>query len=208
MNKLHSIDASNSHPLLKEASINVLCDVKNILCGPTGAAAVYGPQKGADAEAVNSLDHALHQLAKRIEQLTGKSVLNLPAGGSAGGTAAGLHALLNANLMHGIDYFLDITGFNTSLSGANIVITGEGRLDEQTMQGKAPFGVAFRAKAAGKKTVCIAGIVPSEPDELMTQMFDYILSTIPSASRPGRELAFENLKQTSMEAATRLFIQS
>ena len=208
MNKLHSIETSHIHPMLKEASIIVLCDVKNILCGPEGAAAVYGPQKGADADAVNCLDEALHQLAIRIEQSSGKSVLDLPAGGSAGGTAASLHALLNANLTNGIDYFLDVTGFNNSLSNASIVITGEGRLDEQTMQGKAPFGVASRAKAAGKTTMCIAGIVPPEPNESMNRLFDYILQTIPSSHRPERELAFENLKQTAMQAATKLFLQS
>jgi glycerate 2-kinase len=208
MHALDSIDCSSIHPLLKHATVNVLCDVKNFICGPEGAAAVYGPQKGADAAAVTTLNEALLRLATEFENLSGKSVVELPAGGTAGGAAAALYAMMNAHLLHGIDYFLDISGFDGSLKKADLVITGEGRLDEQTMQGKAPFGVAIRAKQAGKTTACIAGSVPEHPDENMRQLFDHIIPTTPLAQARNRDLAYNNLLQTAAKAAKLLFEQS
>ena len=201
---VHSIDTDSVHTLLNRAAFKVLCDVKNIVCGPEGAAAVYGPQKGAGPEAVIQLDDALHRLVEIFEKETGKSIFRLPSGGTAGGAAAGLYALLNATLLPGIDYFLDLTQFNESLAKADIVITGEGGLDEQTMQGKAPYGVAARAKSAGKMTVCMAGSVPGSPSASMCAVFDLMLST----SRPGqplsREIAYKNLKETATHAAKRV----
>jgi glycerate kinase len=204
MNELHSIDIQAVHPLLKQASITVLCDVRNTICGPEGAAVVYGPQKGASADGVMQLNDSLFHLVDKLEAVTGKAILELPSGGTAGGAAAGLYAVLNATLVPGIDYFLDLTNFNDSLAKADVVITGEGRLDEQTMQGKAPFGVGSRAKAAGKTTMCIAGSIPDDPSEAMCSLFDYMIAT--STSKYNiREGAFTNLTETATQAAKQLF---
>jgi glycerate 2-kinase len=208
MDELISIDMHSVHPSLNQASFNVLCDVKNIICGPEGAAAVYGPQKGADYQAVIQLDRALQRLVELFEKESGKSIHELTAGGTAGGAAAGLYAMINASLVQGIDYFLDLTGFNDSLVKADMVITGEGGLDQQTMQGKAPYGVASRAKAAGKKTMCIAGTVPDNPDASMRATFDFIFATSSPGQLINPTLAYENLKETATQAAKRLFNQS
>ncbi|HSB93265.1 MAG TPA: glycerate kinase [Flavitalea sp.] len=208
MGALHSIDNSSVDDLSRRTSFTVLCDVKNIICGPEGAAAVYGPQKGADHNAVIELDGALQRLAEILERTTGKSIFQLTSGGTAGGAAAGLYALLDATLFPGIDYFLDLCHFGDALDKADVVITGEGGLDEQTMQGKAPFGVARRAKAAGKKTVCIAGTVPDQPGLSMKAMFDLIIGTSQPGSPVSHTEAFKNLKETAGKAAKQLVSQS
>lgn len=208
MGALHSIDNSSVDDLSRRTSFTVLCDVKNIICGPEGAAAVYGPQKGADHNAVIELDGALQRLAEILERTTGKSIFQLTSGGTAGGAAAGLYALLDATLFPGIDYFLDLCHFGDALDKADVVITGEGGLDEQTMQGKAPFGVASRAKAAGKKTVCIAGTVPDQPGLSMKAMFDLIIGTSQPGSPVSHTEAFKNLKETAGKAAKQLVSQS
>jgi glycerate kinase len=135
----------------------VACDVTNPLNGPRGASAVYGPQKGADGAAVAELDAALARLAQVIERDLGKRVADLPGAGAAGGTGAGLVAFLDASLEPGAPLVVGATGFDAELSGASLVITGEGRADEQTAYGKAPGEVARRAAAAGIPVVLIAG---------------------------------------------------
>jgi len=135
----------------------VACDVTNPLTGPEGASAVYGPQKGADAQTVRMLDRALARLAAVIERQYGKRVADIPGAGAAGGTGAGLMAFLDAKLVSGAALVVDASGFNEALTGAQLVITGEGRADGQTAYGKAPGEVARRAQAAGVPVVLLAG---------------------------------------------------
>jgi glycerate kinase len=138
-------------------SVRVASDVTNPLTGPEGASAVYGPQKGADEQAVGELDAALARLAQVIERDLGKRVAQLPGSGAAGGAGAGLVAFLNASLEPGAPLVVAATGFDEHLPGCDLVFTGEGRADEQTAYGKAPGEVAKRAGAAGIPVVLLAG---------------------------------------------------
>jgi len=157
--KLASIDISNVHPRLGEATIIGATDVTNPLCGPTGASAVYGPQKGASPEVVAELDAALANFARVVQQDLGKDVLDRPGSGAAGGLGAGLMAFAGAELRSGIDMVCEILEFDRHLEGANLVITGEGRADESTIYNKAPVGVARRAALKGVPTIILAGSI-------------------------------------------------
>jgi glycerate kinase len=137
--------------------MDVACDVTNPLTGPHGASAVYGPQKGADEAAVRELDAALAHFAEVIERDLGKRVADVSGAGAAGGTGAGLVAFLDASLVPGAPLIVSASGFDDKLRGADLVITGEGRVDEQTAYGKAPGEVAKRAHAAGVPVVLLAG---------------------------------------------------
>ena len=155
--RLGSIDASGLDPAWRQVAVKVACDVTNPLTGPLGASAVYGPQKGADAAAVHELDAALAHIAQVIKRDLGKDVAGVPGAGAAGGTGAGLIAFLDASLVPGGPLVVDAAGFDLALKGADLVITGEGRVDEQSAYGKAPGEVAKRAHAAGVPVLLIAG---------------------------------------------------
>lgn len=157
--RLASIDVSNLHPKLGQATIIGATDVTNPLCGPTGASAVYGPQKGASPAVVAELDAALENFAKVVRRDLGKEVLDRPGAGAAGGLGAGLMAFAGAELRSGIDLVCEILEFDRHLQGANLVITGEGRADESTIYDKAPVGVARRASAQGVPTIILAGSI-------------------------------------------------
>ena len=131
------VDTSGLDPRIAACKISVLCDVKNPLLGDTGAAAVFAPQKGATKEAVTLLETALTALNKVCIHQLGKDLNSLQYGGTAGGAAAGLHAFLDAQLLNGIDYYLELTGFEKALQHCTLVITGEGGIDTQTLQGTA-----------------------------------------------------------------------
>jgi glycerate kinase len=173
---IHRIDNSNADQRLTGCEIVVLCDVDNSLLGPNGAAAVFGPQKGADAAAVNKLDHFLTRLTKIADQQFQKSMDTLKYGGTAGGAAAGLHVFLNATLTNGIDYFLNLTGFDAALKEADVLITGEGSIDLQTLQGKGPFGVASRAHTHNIPVIGLAGKIPAEPEAELIKYFNVLLA--------------------------------
>jgi glycerate 2-kinase len=175
LNRLRTIDTSGLDPRLSGVTLTILTDVDNPLLGPNGAAAIFGPQKGANAEAVQELEAALQQLATIIHRQLGKDLSTLPSGGAAGGIAAGLFGLLGARLVHGIDYFLDITGFDKVLDRAELVITGEGSIDEQTLQGKGPFGVACRAKKKGIPVIGLAGRLPTNRHPGLDDYFQALL---------------------------------
>jgi len=175
LTRLTTIDTSGLDPRIAGAGLTILTDVDNPLLGPNGAAAVFGPQKGADAETVKQLETALQHLAAIIHRQLGIDLSTLPSGGAAGGTAAGLYGLLGAQLVHGIDYFLDITGFDQALDRAQLVITGEGSIDEQTLRGKGPFGVACRAKKKGIPVIGLAGRLPTERHPGLDDYFQALL---------------------------------
>jgi glycerate 2-kinase len=154
---LDRIDLAGLDPRLKDTRIDVACDVDNPLLGEKGAARVFAPQKGASAGQVEQLEAHLTRFADVLAHDTGVRVHNLPHAGAAGGAAAGLHALCGAHLRVGIDLILDQLDFAAHLEGVDLVITGEGRIDDQTIYGKAPIGVAKRAKARGIPVVALAG---------------------------------------------------
>ena len=135
----------------------VATDVDNPLLGPTGAAAVFGPQKGADAATVARLDAALATWAQAVEAVRGEDLSTVPGAGAAGGTTFGAMALLGAEVTPGIDLVLEMIGFRRSLETATLVVTGEGSLDEQSLSGKAPVGVASAARGSGTPVVAVAG---------------------------------------------------
>ena len=155
--RLERIDPAGFDPGWNAISVEVACDVTNPLTGPMGASAIYGPQKGAGEAAVRELDAALSRLAAVIERDLGKTVAEVPGAGAAGGAGAGVLAFLDARLVPGAPLVVSASGFDQKLEGANLVITGEGRVDAQTAYGKAPGEVAKRGKAARIPVLLIAG---------------------------------------------------
>jgi glycerate kinase len=162
---LARIDTSHLDPRVAATEIVVGCDVDNPLTGPTGAAAVYGPQKGATPADIAVLDAGLARLAQVLGRDHGIDVDRTPGAGAAGGVGAGALAFLSARLTPGIDMLLDLVSFDSALAGADLVVTGEGSFDGQSLAGKAPVGVARRAHAAGVPVVILAGRVDLDPGD-------------------------------------------
>lgn len=152
-----ALDLSGLHPALAEARVVVACDVDNPLLGPRGAAAVYGPQKGAGPADVARLDAALARWADVVGTTTGRDLRGAAGAGAAGGVGFAALAVLGAALRPGIDLVLELVGFDAAVVGCDLVVTGEGALDEQSLNGKAPIGVATRARAAGAEVVAVCG---------------------------------------------------
>ncbi len=157
--QLARIDLSNMDPRIAETETVVACDVDNPLIGPRGAAHVYGPQKGATPEMVEQLDAALARFAEVVKCDLGKDIGEMPGSGAAGGLGAGLMAFLDAELKSGIDIVIDAVNLREKVGGADLVITGEGAIDEQTVYGKTPIGVAKVAQEQGIPVLGIAGMV-------------------------------------------------
>ena len=157
LSKLNSIDVGGIDTRIKESNFAIACDVNNPLTGPEGASAIYGPQKGATPEMVNTLDQALTNFAKIVEKDLGIKINNVEGSGAAGGLGGGLIAFLNGKLRKGVDIVLDFVDIDKALTNTNLVITGEGQLDFQTIYNKAPIGVARRAKHLGIPVIAISG---------------------------------------------------
>ena len=161
-------DLSGLDPRLAAVDLTLASDVDNPLTGPTGAPAVYGPQKGAAPDDVAALDEALGHFAKILEAEVGPRAVEYaaaPGAGAAGGIGYGA-LLLGARFRPGIEVMLDVLGFAPALERASLVITGEGSLDEQTLHGKAPAGVAAAARAAGKEVVAVCGRLALPPESI------------------------------------------
>jgi glycerate 2-kinase len=154
---LERIDSTGLDPRLTTVKLTVASDVTNTLVGSRGAAATYGPQKGADPDAVAELDAALATFGKGIERATGKLVADLPGAGAAGGTTAGLLGFTGAVLRPGVEVVAELVGLAEALEEADLVITGEGRADEQTLQGKTAIGVATLARPRNTPVVLLCG---------------------------------------------------
>lgn len=176
---LAHIDLSGLDPRVTESSILVACDVDNPLCGPKGASAVYGPQKGATPDMITQLDQALSRFAAIAAEATGKDVLNHPGAGAAGGLGAGLLFFTNAKLMPGVDIVLSATGFADIVKEADFIITGEGATDFQTAFGKAPVGVAKIAKQYNVPAVCLSGSLGKDCDDVLKHGIDGLMSIAP-----------------------------
>ncbi|HEX6796135.1 MAG TPA: glycerate kinase [Ktedonobacterales bacterium] len=166
---LARIDLSGLDARLAQTQVRVACDVSNLLTGPTGASAVYGPQKGATPTMVAQLDAALAHYAEVLRRDLGADVAEIPGSGAAGGLGAGLLAFAHAELVPGAALVLDALHFGERVAGADLVITAEGRLDEQTAYGKAPAAVARAAKVAGAAVIVLAGSV-AMPDEALAAL--------------------------------------
>ena len=160
------IDTKEAEKLLAGVSLTAMCDIDNPLYGPTGAAYVFAPQKGADEATVVFLDGQLRALAGVIEAKLGRSVAALPGAGAAGGLGAGMVAFLGAQLRPGIEAVLDLVRFDARLDGCDLVLTGEGRLDTQSVRGKVISGVAKHAKEKSVPVVAIVGGVLPEVEDL------------------------------------------
>ena len=176
LTQLKHIDVSALDPRLAATEIVILCDVDNTLLGEQGSAAVFGPQKGASPDMVTQLDASLATLARVAREQTGIDMACIRHGGAAGGVAAGLHTLLNAQLVNGIEFFLDFTHFDEAVAQADLVVTGEGSIDEQTLQGKGPYGVACRAKKRALPVVGLAVKIPLTQTENLNHYFDMLLA--------------------------------
>ena len=173
---LSSIDTSEFDKRILSCELVIVCDVENTLLGDKGAAKVFGPQKGASEDDITKLEAALTAFNTITLKQTGIDMSAIKHGGAAGGVAAGLAAYCNAKPVNGIDYFLSVTRFDEALSKADIIITGEGTIDEQTLQGKGPYGVAVKAKEKNIPVIGVAGNIPLESNDALQQYFDVLLS--------------------------------
>lgn len=187
--ELERIDASGLD--LGGAELICMCDIDNPLCGPQGAAAVFGPQKGADEAMVERLDQGLRHLAKIVKRDLGREILDLPGAGAAGGMGGGCQGLLGGRLQMGIETVLDLVDFDRALQGADLVLTGEGKLDRQSLRGKVVIGVARRAKPAGVPVVAVVGDIGEGVEEAYTMGLAGIFST------NRRAVSFAEARQTS-----------
>ncbi|NLX14357.1 MAG: glycerate kinase [Phycisphaerales bacterium] len=159
LNQVARIDISQRHPRIALTQIKVACDVDNPLCGPHGAAAVYGSQKGATPEQIATLDANLAHWAELIHREMGRTVSDIPGAGAAGGLGAGLMALFDAKLASGIELVMEAVRLAERIAAADLVITGEGRIDRQSMMGKVISGVARTAKDAGVPAIALVGSI-------------------------------------------------
>ena len=171
LEKLTRVDVSHLDPRLKKCKIIIACDVVNRLCGKNGASHVFGPQKGASLSDVRRLDAALANYARVLQRDLGCAVKNIPGAGAAGGLGAGCLAFLNAELKPGIELVLDAANLDERLKHARLAITGEGFLDRQTSMGKAPSGVARRAKKAGVPCIAIGGGIEASARPRLKKLF-------------------------------------
>lgn len=162
LNDVVRIETENALPELADCTFKIACDVDNPLFGPRGAAHIYGPQKGATPAVVEALDAGAKSFSECVVQTLKRDVSQVPGAGAAGGLGYGFLAFLNAELVSGVELILQVSGFEAHIQNADFVVTGEGRLDHQTAMGKAPSGIATRAKKHGKKVVALAGSVSEE----------------------------------------------
>jgi glycerate kinase len=155
--QLDRIDLSNIDPRLAKVRFDIAADVTNPLCGPHGASVIFGPQKGASPEQVQQLDNALGHFAERCADALGRDVKDEPGSGAAGGLGFAAKAFLGAQFQAGVNVVAELVGLAEAVQGADLVITGEGRFDAQTLRGKTPFGVARIAQQQGVPVIVIAG---------------------------------------------------
>lgn len=199
MGKVDSIDTSSVHPLLSGCTFTAACDVRNPFYGTDGAAYVFAPQKGADATMIEALDAGMRHLAAVIFRTTGKDISSCPGAGAAGGMGGSLSAFLNAELKPGIQLLLEMQNFAEQIKDADLIITGEGKSDRQTVMGKVPYGILTEARKQHIPVVLIAGGI-EDTDILTRAGFHGIFSITPSpvvleqAMQP--EFARMNIRRT------------
>jgi glycerate kinase len=187
-------------------TIDVACDVTNPLFGPNGAAFIYGPQKGASAEDVEKLDQGLRHLAQLIHDQFGVDLAEVPGAGAAGGLGAGALFFLNATLKEGVKVVMEQTRFTDHLDGTDLVLTGEGKIDNQTLQGKLINGIALEARKSAVPTIAICGTLEAKPDDIiaigLTAAFSVL--THPQSLDEALTSAYEAVRLTTFNVL-RLF---
>ncbi|MED4447009.1 glycerate kinase [Bacillus thuringiensis] len=204
---LHSIvaiDFSQMDPRLKGVKIEAACDVDNPLVGMQGASFVFGRQKGANVEMMKELDENLKHYANILKRYVSSDVSEIPGAGAAGGMGAAVISVLKGDLRRGIEIVLDYTNFDKHIEDADLIITGEGRIDEQTAYGKAPVGVAGRAKRFSVPVIAIGGSVSSDYSAVYEKGIDAVFSitTRPMTLEEAYRVAEENIEMTTKNIAT------
>ena len=184
LKKVFRIDTKYLDNRLSETKVLVASDVSNPLCGPQGASRIYGPQKGATPEVIEELDESLAYFAGIIKRDLNKDVKDIPGAGAAGGLGASLIAFLNAELRPGIEIIIEIVKLEQAIKGADLVITGEGKIDSQTIYGKAPIGVAKIAKKYHIPVIAVAAIIGNDADIV----YQYGINTLLKISEPPMNL--------------------
>ncbi|TRX57913.1 glycerate kinase [Thalassomonas sp. M1454] len=179
LSQLNNIDLSNFNPLLSQVKFSIACDVDNPLCGKYGASQIFGPQKGATEQTIKTLDDNLNIFGQKLEQASGKSIINIPGSGAAGGMGAALLACLNSTLTPGIEIVTSALNLSSHVKDADLVITGEGRIDSQTVFGKTPVGVAKIAKQNQCKVIALAGSLADDYSVVHDHGIDAAFSVIP-----------------------------
>lgn len=200
---LYSIDISGIHPRVSEVSIRVACDVDNPLTGKQGASHIYGPQKGGTSEQINTLDENLSHFAQVIREYMDKDIEHTPGAGAAGGLGGGILAFLNGKLERGGDLLVDMLDLEEKIKGADLVITGEGGINHQTIFGKTPIAVSQVAKKYDVPTIAFAGCLNKGYDNIFDEGIHAAFSIIPEFSSIEEALSsgYKNLKNTSMNCA-------
>ena len=193
LDRICHIDVSHLDPALKGKEIVTMCDVNNPLCGECGASAVFGPQKGATAEMVKTLDAGLAHLSDVMRSDLGQDVSLLPGSGAAGGMGAGMVAFFGSKLESGIETVLQAVGFDAALSGCDCVFTGEGKIDGQSVRGKVVCGLASHAKKAHVSVVAVVGTIDGDMGKVYEEGVSAVFSIL---NRPG---SFSELKKTCRE---------
>lgn len=205
LESLAEISAKNAIPELCECSFRVACDVNNPLCGERGCSAVYGPQKGATPEAVKIMDSWLAKYAETAKSVFPNADPEYPGAGAAGGLGFAFMTFMNATLESGIGIILDETEFEKYITDADIVVTGEGRLDSQTVMGKAPIGVAKLAKKHGKRVIVFAGCVTEDAEECNNHGIDAFFPIVRGITTLEEALDRENAYKNLTAAAYQVF---
>ena len=203
LGQLASIDVTGLHPAIAETETVVACDVNNPLTGPDGASHVYGPQKGATPEMIETLDGHLAHFDSILTRSLGKSFNDTPGAGAAGGLGAGLMAFLNAELRLGVDIMIEAVNLEERVKGASVVFTGEGQLDFQTAFGKTPVGVAKVAKAYDIPVIAIAGGIAEGAEAVYDAGIDAMLGIVqePMSLEDAVEDAARLIADTAEQAA-------
>ncbi|AVX01896.1 glycerate kinase [Vibrio vulnificus] len=203
LEQLASINLENIHPRCRSVQLIVACDVSNPLCGESGASRVYGQQKGANDEMIAALDKALENFARVSSSYQHADPISQPGFGAAGGTPLGLSLLFNMEMKSGIEMVLDTLNADELIKDADLIITGEGQMDNQTLQGKTPFGIAKRAHARGIPVIGVAGSLGQEVDELYSRI-DPLFGTVraPQTLENVLEEAEKNVTRTSRNIAS------
>lgn len=193
LSRVHAIDVRAARTLLANCHVTAMCDIDNPMFGPEGAATVFSPQKGADPDMVAELDHNLQHLATVIERDLGLDVSHLPGAGAAGAMGAGIVAFLGGELKSGIQSVLDLVEFEKQLEGADLVITGEGKIDGQSLRGKVVAGIAERARKQSVPVLVIVGAIGEEAEKA----YDLGVSAIFSINRAA--IPYEESRHHSKE---------
>lgn len=202
---LASVSSENVIPELRECSFRVACDVNNPLCGERGCSAVYGPQKGATPESVKIMDGWLGKYAETAKSAFPNADPNYPGAGAAGGLGFAFKTFMNASLESGIGIILDETELEKHIADADVVVTGEGRIDFQTAMGKAPIGVAKLAKKHGKRVVAFAGCVTADAEECNNHGIDAFFPIIRGITTLDEALDRDNAYSNLRAAAYQVF---